>query len=443
MKRIELSIKADENDGYVDHWGLWEGVREVMQNAKDAEVEHNASLMVYFRKETGTLFIVNEGCTLPYEAMLMGHSTKRHRTDLIGKIGEGFNLGILALLRKGLTVKIRSGSEVWIPSIQRSETFNAQVLCFSIDKGRKEMNRVAVEIARISEGDWLELERRFLFLKRPLENESITTYSGDLLLGPQHKGKLFAKGIYVADDPKVKYGYNFANAQLDRDRKMIEQYNLQYHMQEIWRNATATRPDLFEAFGEMLDEQAADMAGVNEWNAKSLPEALRNQIVAKFHERYGDNALPVDTLASSQEVEHFGKKGVICPKPMQHILESVLGTVATNKSRLAEETVGLYSWQELDSVEQLNLISALELVNPVETVTLNDVDVAEFRDPRLRGLFKLGRVQIAKTVLFSRAETLRTIIHEVAHRAGGDGEKDHVSNIERIWSGVVERLRSN
>jgi hypothetical protein len=443
MRRIELSIKADENDGYVDHWGLWEGVREVMQNAKDAEVEHNASLMVYFRKETGTLFIVNEGCTLPYEAMLMGHSTKRHRSDLIGKIGEGFNLGILALLRKGLTVKIRSGSEVWIPSIQRSETFNAQVLCFSIDKGRKEMNRVAVEIARISEGDWLELERRFLFLKRPAENESITTYSGDLLLGAQHKGKLFAKGIYVADDPKVKYGYNFANAQLDRDRKMIEQYNLQYHMQEIWRNATATRPDLFEAFGEMIDEQAADMAGVNEWNAKSLPEALRNQIVAKFQERYGENALPVDSLATSQEVEHFGKRGIICPKPMQHILESVLGTVAANKSRLAEETVGLYGWCEIDEVEQANIFAALALINPVEALTLEDIDVAEFLDKNLRGLFKLGRVQIAKKILSDRSATLRTLIHEVAHRHGSDGEKDHVGNIERIWAGIVETLRSN
>lgn len=441
--KIELSIKADPGDGYVEHWGLWEGAREVMQNAKDAEVEHGAPLMVYYRKETETLFVVNEGCTLPYEAMLMGHSTKRHREDLIGKIGEGFNLGILALLRKGLNVKIRSGSEVWIPSIQQSATFKAQVLVFNIDKGRKEMNRVAVEISRINEVDWKEIESRFLFLKPPLKDESVTTYSGDLLLGPQHKGKLFAKGIFVADDPKLKYGYNFANAQLDRDRKMIEQYNLQYHTQNIWRSATSTRPDLFDAFTDMLDEQAADMAGVNDWTAKELPEALRNKVVAKFHERYGDNALPVDSLATGQEVEHFGKKGIICPKPMQHILESVLGTAASNKSRLAEETVGLYSWPELDGAEQLNLVSALELVNHVEPVTLNDVDVAEFRDPRLRGLFKLGRVQIAKTILFSRAETLRTLVHEVAHREGADGEKGHVSNIERIWSGIVERFRSN
>ena len=27
-----------------------------------------------------------------------------------------------------------------------------------------------------------------------------------------------------------------------------------------------------------------------------------------------------------------------------------------------------------------------------------------------------------------------------ARAGGGDGEKDHVSNIERIWSGIVARL---
>jgi hypothetical protein len=32
-------------------------------------------------------------------------------------------------------------------------------------------------------------------------------------------------------------------------------------------------------------------------------------------------------------------------------------------------------------------------------------------------------------------------VHEVAHKAGGgDGEKSHVANIERIWSTIVGEL---
>jgi hypothetical protein len=36
---------------------------------------------------------------------------------------------------------------------------------------------------------------------------------------------------------------------------------------------------------------------------------------------------------------------------------------------------------------------------------------------------------------------LSTLVHEVAHHAGSDGEKNHVSEIERIWSGIVQGLR--
>ena len=53
-----------------------------------------------------------------------------------------------------------------------------------------------------------------------------------------------------------------------------------------------------------------------------------------------------------------------------------------------------------------------------------------------------GKIRLAKKILADRSTALRVLVHEVAHRAGGDGEKGHVSNIERIWSGVVERLRS-
>jgi len=37
--------------------------------------------------------------------------------------------------------------------------------------------------------------------------------------------------------------------------------------------------------------------------------------------------------------------------------------------------------------------------------------------------------------------TLETVVHEVAHRFGGDGSHHHVAALERIWSGIVSNLR--
>jgi hypothetical protein len=68
------------------------------------------------------------------------------------------------------------------------------------------------------------------------------------------------------------------------------------------------------------------------------------------------------------------------------------------------------------------------------------VDVADFRDEAIRGMHKDGRELLAKKILADRNLTLRVLVHEVAHRNGGDGEKGHVSNIERIWSGIVAGL---
>ena len=70
--KLELTIKTD----YMPGWGIWEGIRELVQNGRDAEVEQDALLTVRHRKESDILVIENEGCTLPHEALLLGHTSK-------------------------------------------------------------------------------------------------------------------------------------------------------------------------------------------------------------------------------------------------------------------------------------------------------------------------------------------------------------------------------
>jgi hypothetical protein len=434
--KIELTIKTT----YLPEWGLWEGLRELAQNGRDAELEFDAPFTVRHRKDSNTLVFENEGCILPHEALLLGHTSKADRADLAGKFGEGMKLGILALVRMGLPVKIRSGSEVWVPSIQRSEKFDADVLVFDIQKGREPKNRVSVEIGDVTVESWEQFKYLFLFLAKLDEKTLVNTPNGSLILDEKYHGKVFVKGIFVGNDSKLHFGYDLSDAEIDRDRKMVAKYDLQYRTQCIWREALVRRPDLIGDFGKLLDRQAADIDGIDTWSAGNLPVEARKALAADFVERHGEGSLPVGSLSESQDVEHLGKKGIVCPKPLKSVLETVLGTVETNKIKLAEETLKLYGWHELDEIEKGNLTSAISLVNMIEPVKLDDVDVADFRDPKLMGLYKGGRVQIAKKHLSNRSKTLETLVHEIAHRVGGDGEKGHVANIERIWGGIVENL---
>jgi len=112
------------------------------------------------------------------------------------------------------------------------------------------------------------------------------------------------------------------------------------------------------------------------------------------------------------------------------------------KKKLATETVEVFSWNDLTTVEQANLDYAVATVKRVRTLDLNDIEIASFRSKKLDGLFSSGtqRISLSRQLLADRARTLLVLVHEVAHRAGEDGAVDHVDAIENIWSAIVTHL---
>jgi hypothetical protein len=435
--RLELTIKTS----YLPEWGIWEGIRELVQNGADAETEFGAKLTVRHRSESNTLVIENEGTTLPHEALLLGYTSKVGRGDMIGKFGEGLKLGILALVRKGAKVKIRSGSEVWVPGIVRSEKFNADVLAFSIHKNREDKQRVSVEIQGIDKEAWHLIRGKFLFLTPPTAGYRVDTHYGSILQGPDYVGKLYVRGILVQENAPYQYGYDMRDVEIDRDRKMIDQASLRWRLATLWRDALSSREDLVPEFLRLVDAQAQDVEGLDAYAAKQLPENVKATITQGFQKRHGENAIPVTNLAESAEVEHLGANGVVCPAALRAILETTLGTVADNKQKLSHLPQHKYSWSDLSTNEKLNLQAAIGLVNSQSPVTLADIDVCDFRDEGFQGLRGDGRVMLARKILGDADQTLSVLVHEVAHHAGSDGEKGHVMEIERIWSGIVAALR--
>ena len=436
--KIELSIDSK----YFPEWGVYEGIRELLSNMKDAESQLAAPATCTYRKETQTLVLTNEGTTLPHEALLLGATTKRDRSDLIGRFGEGLKGGVLALVRAGNKVKIRSGSEVWTPSIQRSEKFSADVLVFEIEKGRQERERVQVEVSGISQEDWDAMANCFLFLMKQskLDKIKISTSNGGLLVDPAFFGRVYVKGVFVGTDPKLHFGYDFWNASLDRDRKMVEKYDLQYRCQAIWQEALNKRPDLIQSFLGLLERNASDVDGLSDWSAQNLSEATKKEALKVFRDRHGNDAVPVETLADSKDIEHLGKKGVVVSKPLRYVIETLTGNVNAVKENLRHEVVRNYSWGELEDSEKANLESAIALISAVEPVDLSMIDIVDCRDAKILGLYKDCRVLLTKKMLATHKDCLEVLVHEVSHFAGGDGDKGHVATIERLWSGIVANL---
>jgi len=443
MPKIQLTIKVS----YLETWGAYEGVRELIQNGRDAEVEHGATMKVDWHNDT--LRIENDGVTMPLKALLLGHTTKLGNSKLIGKFGEGLKLGVLALVRAGHTVKIRNGSEVWAPTIERSELFDEDVLTFNIDKGRANKNRVRVEIGGVNRMAWEKFRQCFLFLAKPKKGDVVDTWRGDLLLGDEYKGRIYVKGLFVQTDPELRFGYDLPDAELDLDRKMVESYDLKYRTKDILLAAVAQNPALLMGFTEMLETPTTETEGISEYT--SIPSGVSDKVAEDFKSKHGEDAVPVASLAESKDIEHLGKKGIVVSSQLGQVLAKSLGNALTVKEGLKREVIKRYSWHDLADNEKAALTEAVDLVDralhtegeELGAIKLDDIEVVDFRDVHLMGQFKDGRtILLAHKYLCDPDETLRIIIHEVAHRFGSDGDKGHVFQMEVIWKNVVAQLRS-
>jgi hypothetical protein len=438
MPRIELSIKTT----YLPEWRTAEGIRELVQNAKDAETEFNAPMKIY---HTGSVLrISNEGVVLPHEALLLGHTTKVDRQDMIGHFGEGLKLGVLALVRAGHVVKILSGEETWKPLLVRSSNFQAEVLAFDIAK-IKHCGGVTVEVDKIPLSEWVEMKKSFLFLMEGIDSIHVSEY-GDILLDSGMRGKLYVKGIFVQNETKLKFGYNLFNAPTDRDRKVISQYELGWRLAIIWSRAVSSRPALAEELYDMLSSNATDTESMAHYNASSMSQEAQDKLVKIFTDAFGEDAVPVSNILESKDISHLGRIGIVLPRNLAAILQSIMGFdggVDALARKLGAEVIKRHSWTDLTEVEQRNLEEAVEIIGWVgEKIPMNNLEIATFRSQKQFGLWSQGKIVLSKSVLENKAQTLTTLIHEYAHHLSekGDGDKSHIAHIERIWAGIFAAL---
>ncbi len=443
-KTFETSISS----GYAHDWKFYEATRDSVVNAQDGVDQYGGEMKIAHRAATNTLVITNTGSVLSRKHLLMGVSSKRDDAKLRGQFGEGLKLSCLAYVRAGHAVKIRTGGETWTPVLVHSKVYDEEVLAFRVAGGNTHKERVQIEVSNVTAEDWEEIRDDFLFVgARP--KKTVETNHGTLLRGEKYAGRIYVRGVFVMADSKLHYGYDLAQGALNRDRKMIDRWDLENRLHHIWREAVAADPELVESYGELLEEAAADVGGVNEYNATLICQEATEAIEARFLERYGDDAIPVKTTGEGSDLDHLGKKGVVVTNDgLRTVLQKKFGTPWEVAQKLADAVEKTHGWSDLEDSEKLSLDRALGILGKeVPWLDRGRLDVVDFRDEKLRGThsFEGGeeRVRLSRAITGDPGLTLRVLIHEVAHHAGGDGSKSHVSEIERLWSAVAERALGN
>lgn len=440
MAKLELPIKHT----YVPSWGLWEGVREIVQNGLDEQQQNYHTLTVEHSDRTEVLTVRNEGASMDTRVLLLGETSKTANRELRGQFGEGLNLALLALARAGHAVKVITPTEIWEPSLGRSEVYNERVLMVNVRKRPKIGTDVTVTIGNVSGEEWAQLKPRFLALGE--YNKLPGGYYGDVLTDEHYRGMVFVKGIFVMKHDDPGYGYDLHTAETDRDRNMIAAHTLKYELKNTLLGAAEYSQEEFtrELFNGLLEGTKS----TQEFNEYDGSQAFRERIAALFREKFGEDAHPAKDLAECRELEHVGKRGVVVPSALRLMLQRQFTSVEKLKSELGAQVKHRYAWADLTLEERKVLEDGCDFVENAEVALGHDatglfdrVDIVDFHGDVV-GLAQDERLCIARHALTGLPDFLEILIHEEAHALSraGDGTQQHTSKLESLWRVVVGEL---
>lgn len=258
MKDYKFTLTKD----YVSSWGLWEAVREILQNAQD----NPNGLWITYNSDTGTLRITNNNTKLNINTLVMGVGNKKDDDTKIGGFSEGSILALLVLLRLGKRITITNSDEVWVPSFKYDEDYNCELLTVSVGKGDVPTDCYQVEISRITLDEITMLKERSLVIAKELKGnigKTLESEYGTILLDPKYAGKFYVEGLFIQDDSTFTRGYSFKNkyVTLDRDRRAINYYDLL----ELTTNSLLTQTEDLKLVETAIIKREKDIKSIDDF----------------------------------------------------------------------------------------------------------------------------------------------------------------------------------
>lgn len=266
MNKISYGMTKD----YRKEWGVIEAVRELVQNCIDnKECKHSYKLV------DGKITITTSDFILPLSTFALGES--QHKTnESIGGFGEGFKLALLVLEREGCSPIVMFGDKRAIPRFEYDELLEREVFTIELVDCTEEINYTEFSFY-FKEEDREELEKKVtVFSKEPLSQN----IDGVELL-EDRAGQIFVNGLFVCEEPKFKYGYNFAANSIDLgcDRQIANPLGLAWETSRYWANNLKPMEVL-----QMMTDSQLDVQDIH-WH---MDKSLAVKITEAFIERYGN-----------------------------------------------------------------------------------------------------------------------------------------------------------
>lgn len=435
MPKTSLNVKIS----YCPRWTLQHAIREVVQNAQDCKSLGGTAEYTH-RGDTLTVTSTGGG-SLDERALVFGETSKADDNRTIGQFGDGLKVALVVFARLGVPVRIDTGRQFWTLSVD-----DGVVHVVTRNKSlATHRDRVVFEIPGVSGDDWREWRKGFLFLQNDSPAGHVTPW-GTVLTDPCHKGCIYVQGILIERRDRLSCGYNFDRGVLtiSRDREVVDGWMLENYMRYMLGHAAKSDAGAAAVVMGMLSNDAEDLRNLSNPTAV-FGSDFAAKALASFQGAHG-NALAVSSQDEALRAGQNGFSAVLVPAALQKVLESAgLPSVNAAIDRRSTEVSEIHAVDSLAEDERERFSNVLgwlnsALVNADEPSAI--VDVVTFANPTLLGLHDsaTGIVKLARRNLSDTGRLAGTLIHEVAHRAGGDGTPAHRQEIERLF-GLVAAAR--
>lgn len=368
MTKFELSISTN----YVPDWGIVEAFRELFQNAIDNETTNPENKMDW-NYDGHKITISNKTSKLKAESLLLGGGTKADDENTIGKHGEGYKIAFMVLLRNNKSIKVYNygAREVWSARLIVSRRYGQQVPAIFVEKEAvwKSVpnNDLTIEVSGITPEEYITIQDKNLNLRQDTIDRVNITGSGSIILNPEEKGNIYVRGLFISNESSLSYGYDFEPSviTLDRDRRMVSTFNVQWQTSLMWNIAAKMNESLSGRAVKLVNEKAGDTKYVtSNYPYSETKHELFDAVAKDFYEEHGDDAIPVTSNFEYKSVEHSGDgKPVIVSENKASIIRksSVVEEHTTLEvtslrekfENFAERIEGKLSDEELNELKEL------------------------------------------------------------------------------------------
>ena len=247
MNQTQLFINNQQSNwkntwismNYCRNWGIWEGIREILQNQLDGIImnigKKNIKIIPYgpthnniqfqykfihkdnpndmfgeieYNEVNKILKIWNKGSLETGDLLLGGIKDTLNNEEIIGRFGEGMKLAALSFVREGKFISIITSGKCWsftqklddkfIKNGQPQNCLHWKADDFSLEEYK---DKVTVEITGITLDEWTEQIDKFLWLTQKNVGQ-IDAFDnngniiGQLLINKFYKNKIYVKDIF-------------------------------------------------------------------------------------------------------------------------------------------------------------------------------------------------------------------------------------------------------